>query len=52
MVTGDAPVTAAIVAHEVGLDGGDRPAGRIPNFIQPEQYAVFAGVFPKINTSS
>jgi len=47
MVTGDAPVTAAIVAHEVGLDSAVCPAGPIPNFIQPEQYAVFAGVLPE-----
>ena len=31
MVTGDAPATAAIVAHAVGLDGAVCPPGPIPN---------------------
>jgi len=30
MVTGDAPATAAIVAHLVGLKGGVCPSGPIP----------------------
>ncbi len=30
MVTGDAPATAAIVAHAVGLDGAACPPGQIP----------------------
>ena len=47
MVTGDAPATAAIVAHAVGLDGIVCPPGPIPNAVQPEQFAVFAGVLPK-----
>jgi H+-transporting ATPase len=46
MVTGDAPATAAIVAHEVGLDGPVCPPGPLPQGLKPEQFAVFAGIFP------
>ena len=47
MVTGDAPATAGIVAHEVGLDGPICPRGPFPNDVRPDQFAVFAGVFPE-----
>jgi H+-transporting ATPase len=47
MVTGDAPATAAIVAHVVGLDGPLCPPGPLPKDLQPEQFAVFAGIFPE-----
>lgn len=47
MVTGDAPATAPIVAHEVGLDGSICPPGPLPPDLKPEQYAVFAGIFPE-----
>jgi H+-transporting ATPase len=47
MVTGDAPATAAIVAKAVGLDGAVCPPGPIPDAVQPEQFAVFAGVMPE-----
>jgi H+-transporting ATPase len=47
MVTGDAPATAGIVAHEVGLDGAVCPPGPIPESVHPEQFAVFAGVLPE-----
>jgi len=47
MVTGDAPATAAIVAHAVGLDGAVCPPGPIPTDIRPESFAVFAGVLPE-----
>ena len=47
MVTGDAPTTAAIVAHAVGLDGAVCPPGPIPASVHPEQFAVFAGVLPE-----
>ena len=47
MVTGDAPATAAIVAHAVGLDGPTSPPGPIPDGIRPETFAVFAGVLPE-----
>jgi H+-transporting ATPase len=47
MVTGDAPVTAAIVAHDVGLTGPVCPPGQLPEAIKPEDFAVFAGVLPE-----
>ena len=47
MVTGDAPATAAIVAHTVGLDGAVCPSGPIPDVVRPENFAVFAGVVPE-----
>jgi H+-transporting ATPase len=47
MVTGDEPATAAIVAHEVGLDGPLCPPGPIPESVHPEQFVVFAGVLPE-----
>ena len=46
MVTGDAPATAAIVAHTVGLEGAIAPLG-IPDDVRPEQFSVFAGVLPE-----
>ena len=46
MVTGDAPATAAIVAHAVGLDGEACPPGAIPNDVRPETFVVYAGVLP------
>src|SRR5580658_2760045 len=47
MVTGDAPETAAIVAHAVGLDGALCPPGPIPVDVKPESFAVFANVLPE-----
>ena len=47
MVTGDAPETAGIVAHAVGLDGAVCPPGPIPSAVRPESFAVFAGVLPE-----
>jgi H+-transporting ATPase len=47
MVTGDAPATATIVAHAVGLDGATCPPGAIPDDVRPETFVVFAGVLPE-----
>jgi H+-transporting ATPase len=47
MVTGDAPATAAVVARAVGLEGPVCPPGRPPTSVHPEDFAVFAGVFPE-----
>jgi H+-transporting ATPase len=47
MVTGDAPATAAIVAHLIGLDGAVCPPGPIPADVRPESFAVYAGVLPE-----
>jgi H+-transporting ATPase len=47
MVTGDAPATAVIVAHAVGLNGAFCPPGAIPEGVEPEDFAVFASVLPE-----
>jgi H+-transporting ATPase len=47
MVTGDAPATAVIVAHAVGLEGAACPLGPIPENVLPGTFAVFAGVLPE-----
>ena len=47
MVTGDAPATAAIVARAVGLAGDVCPPGPLPETLRPQDFAVFAGVFPE-----
>jgi len=47
MATGDSALTAASVAHAVGLDGPVCPPGAIPATLRPETYAVFAGVLPE-----
>ena len=47
MVTGDAAVTAGVVAAAVGIEGAVCPAGAIPATVTPEDYAVFAGVLPE-----
>ncbi|GAN82230.1 HAD-IC family P-type ATPase [Acidocella aminolytica] len=47
MVTGDAAATAETIAHAVGIDGNICPAGSIPTQVAPDDYAVFAGVFPE-----
>jgi H+-transporting ATPase len=47
MVTGDAPATAGIVAHAVGLDGAVCPPGPLPDHVKPEDFAVFASILPE-----
>ena len=47
MVTGDAPATAAIVAHAVGLEGAVCPTGPIPDAVKPQDFAVFASILPE-----
>jgi H+-transporting ATPase len=47
MATGDAAVTAAIVARAVGLEGAVCPPGSIPNGVRPQDFAVYAGVLPE-----
>jgi H+-transporting ATPase len=47
MVTGDAPATAAIVAHAVGLDGAVCPPGAILEGVKPEDFVVFASILPE-----
>jgi hypothetical protein len=48
MVTGDAPATAAIVAHAVGLNSAICPAGPIPDGVGPEKFAVFTVNFSEM----
>ena len=47
MVTGDAPATAAIVAHAVGLRGAVCPPGPVPRDIKPGDFSVFASILPE-----
>ena len=47
MVTGDAPATAATVAHAIGFEGEICPPGRIPDDAGPDDFAVYAGIFPE-----
>jgi H+-transporting ATPase len=47
MVTGDAAATAATVAKAIGLEGAVCPAGKIPESVGPDDFAVYAGVFPE-----
>jgi H+-transporting ATPase len=47
MITGDAAATAATVAHEIGLTGPVCPSGAIPERAGPEDFAVYAGIFPE-----
>jgi H+-transporting ATPase len=47
MVTGDAPATAAIVAHDVGMTGAVCPPGKIPEGVKPQDFAVFASILPE-----
>jgi RND family efflux transporter MFP subunit len=47
MVTGDAAATAATVAAAIGLEGPVCPPGAIPDSVGPEDFAVYAGVFPE-----
>jgi len=46
MVTGDAPATAATVAAAIGIVGKVCPPGQIPDQVTPEEFAIYAGVFP------
>ena len=47
MVTGDAPATAAVIARAVGLEGPVCPTAAPATSLHPEDFAVFAGVFPE-----
>lgn len=47
MITGDTAETAGTVAHAIGLDGAVCPAGQVPEQVAPQDYAVYAGVFPE-----
>ena len=47
MVTGDAQVTAEVVAATIGISGAVWATTPLPEDIQPEKYALFAGVLPE-----
>ncbi len=47
MLTGDAPKTAEVIARAVGLDGPVCPPGPMPETMRPDEFDVFAGVFPE-----
>ncbi len=47
MVTGDASATAGVIGRAVGLDGPICPTGTAPPSVHPEDFAIFAGVFPE-----
>ncbi len=47
MATGDSPATAATVAHAIGLEGRVCPPGKIPDSVSPDDFAIYAGVFPE-----
>ena len=52
MVTGDAPATAAIVAHAVGLGGAVCPPGPIPDGVAPDKSLCLLAFFRRTSTSS
>jgi len=47
MVTGDAAATAKIVASEIGITGAIWATTPLPDDIDADKYAVFAGVLPE-----
>jgi H+-transporting ATPase len=47
MVTGDSAATATAAARAVGLKGPIRPPGAPLDAVQPDEFSVFAGVFPE-----
>jgi H+-transporting ATPase len=47
MVTGDAPLTARVVANAVGIRGPICTTAPLPHDIRAEQFGVFAGVLPE-----
>lgn len=47
IATGDAPVTAGVVARAVGVIGSVCPPGPIPENMQSNQFSVFAGILPE-----
>jgi H+-transporting ATPase len=47
MVTGDAPVTARVVADAIGIEGPICATTPLPRDVRAEDYGVFAGVMPE-----
>lgn len=51
MVTGAAALTAETVARSIWLCGRVCPTGQIPERVNPDEFAVYAGVFPEENSA-
>jgi H+-transporting ATPase len=47
MITGDAAATATTVARAIGLTGPVCPPGEVPASVKPQDFAVYAGIFPE-----
>ena len=47
MITGDAAATAATVARAIGLAGPVCAPGDVPDAVGPNDFAVYAGIFPE-----
>ena len=47
MITGYVAATAATIAREIGLAGPVCPTGDIPESARPNDFAVYAGIFPE-----
>jgi len=47
MVTGDSPVTAAAIAHQVGIPGAVCPPERVSDDPSTDEFSVFARVVPE-----
>jgi H+-transporting ATPase len=47
MVTGDAPVTAQVVAGIIGISGPAWGTTPLPDDLQADRFAIFAGVLPE-----
>ena len=47
MLTGDAPATAAIVAHAVGIEGAVWPPGPLPKKLDAKTFGVYASILPE-----
>ena len=47
MVTGDTAATAQTVGRAIGITGNVCLSGHIPDRVTPENFAIYAGVFPE-----
>jgi H+-transporting ATPase len=47
MVTGDSAVTAAAIAHRVGITGAVYPDEKVPSKLSAEEFSIFARVVPE-----
>jgi len=47
MVTGDTAATAVTIGRAIGITGKVCPSGEIPDRVAPQDYAIYAGVFPE-----